>query len=128
MMKKRMRKKGHWSNSENGRNAYKKCLEDRKKSNKLEREHLRKIKDFAKGDVVTLHIGIRNPKQTEEKVLRVYDKTYKISLGFDDYVLIHKEQLRGYPNSIIKDVTGDGRRFVDEDIKLVLEDHIKNNS
>lgn len=120
-MKKQHRRKGHWSDSENGRKAYKSCLEDRRKSNKIERERLSKIKEVDVGDEVTLLIGARKPKKVKEKVLRVYDKTYKISLGSDDYVLISKERLHGYPNSIIKDVSGDRRRYIDEDVKLILK-------
>jgi len=117
-MKKRIRRKGHWSDSENGRKAYKSHLQELKEYNKSERERLSKIIDFEKGDEVTLLVGVIKPKQVKEKVLRIYDKTYKVSLGYDDYVLIHKEQLSGYPNSIIKDASGDGRRYIDENIKL----------
>lgn len=51
----------------------------------------------------------------------VYNKTYKVSLGDNDYVLIHKEQLNGYPNSIIKAISGDGRRYINEDIRLIID-------
>lgn len=51
--------------------------------------------------------------------MKVYDKSYKISFGFNDYVLIKKESLSGFPNSIVKSRTGDSRRFVNTKLKLI---------
>lgn len=68
-MKKRIRRKGHWSDSENWRKAYKAYLQESLEFNKIERERLSKIKDFEKDDEVTLLVGVINPKQVKEKNL-----------------------------------------------------------
>ena len=104
--------------SEKGREAYKKHLQDVRYKNSIERERLSQIADVSAGQEVTIkyHKHLR-----QEKVLRVCAKTYKVSLGEDDYVLIGKESLHGFPNSIIKQITGDSRRYIGEDIKMILQ-------
>lgn len=97
--------------------AYKKHLEDIKEFKKNEREEYKQIKDYENNEIVLL-TNKRTKNQYQETVIKVYDKSYKISFGLEDYVLIDKKSLFGYPNSINKSYTGDGRRFVGEEIYL----------
>lgn len=110
-MRKKRNKKEHWSDNSNARATYVRHLSELKAEKKKERERLKKICDFEKGEIVLL--AYKNTER-EERVTRINDKTYRVSFGDDDYVLIDKEQLSGYPNSVIKETTGDGRRFVGE--------------
>lgn len=103
-----------WSNNSKGIKTYAAIARQRKIDNKKERERLKKIRDFDKDDEINLNY---KGKTFKEKVLRVYNKTYKVSF-IDDYVLIGKESLSGYPNSVIKDITGDSRRYVGEEVRL----------
>lgn len=107
--------------SEKGREVYKKHLKDARSEKDSERERLSQIADVSVGQEVTLMYGRYHQHSRQEKVLRVCAKTYKVSLGEDDYVLIGKESLHGFPNSIIKEITGDSRRYIGEDIKMILQ-------
>ena len=108
-----------WTDNKNARDSYAIMLKQNREYNKIERERLSKIKDFSKGQKVKLtyknHIY-------DEIVLRVNQKSYTISFGNDDIVKIHKEKLYGYPKSIIDSVTGDGRKYIGETVKLLKED------
>lgn len=103
---------------------HKKELSDYKKS---ERERLKLIKDFEINEEV---IVIYKKKEYNEKILKIYDKTYKvsfnsndyISLDSNDYILFDKESRFGYPNSTVVAITGDGRRYIGENCKLVKKD------
>jgi hypothetical protein len=72
------------------------------------------------GDTVIVKIEQnRGYRLSTEKVLKINKLTYSISLGDDDYVLISKISLLGYPQVVINDRTGDGRRFVGRLVKLI---------
>lgn len=113
------KKRSHWSKSENGIRAYKRMLSDEKKAKKEERLRLKEIRDFEVGQEVILKEICFKKREYKEKVLRVYDKSYKISFNEYDYVLINKESLIGCPNLIVKSITGDGRRYVGSELKLI---------
>lgn len=112
---------GTFLESEKGREIYKKHLQDARSEKDSERERLNQIADVRVGQEVTLVYGRHYQNTRQEKVLRVCAKTYKVSLGEDDYVLIGKESLHGFPNSIIKEITGDSRRYIGENIKMILQ-------
>lgn len=116
-MKKHLKKMTKKQKMRNFKNAYVSHLATFKMLNKLERDRLKKIVEFSVGQEVTI---LYNKYERQEKVLKVCDKTYKVSLGDDDYVLINKDTKTGLPNSVLKNYTGDGRRFVGELCRLQL--------
>ena len=110
-----------WADNENARKAYSDNLKSVRKENKKERERLSKIKDFEKGQKVQLkHKDIIY----NEVVLKVNQKSYTVSFRGDSLVNIDKEYLHGYPKYIIDAKTGDGRRYVGENVKLLKEINI----
>jgi hypothetical protein len=96
-----------------------KIKKEAKEYNKKEKERLSKIRDFDVDEIVILSRGNISFRGV---VKRVNNKTYSIEFFLtnnkNDLVLIDKETLTGIPNSIKKSITGDGRRFVGEDLKL----------
>jgi len=89
-----------------------------KKILKEERERLSKIKDFEVGEKVK--IKYKNFIR-EESVIRINSKTYTLSFFEDDKVLISKDTLTGIPNSVYKTITGDGRKFVGENVSILTK-------
>jgi hypothetical protein len=94
-----------WTDNENAKKAYSDNLKSVKEENKKERERLSKIKDFEKGQKVQLkHKDI------------IYNE---VILRGDSLVNIDKEYFNGYPKYIIDSKTGDGRRYVGENVTLL---------
>lgn len=90
---------------------------------KKEHERLKKICDFTIGEKVVL---LWKKYKIEGIVKKINIKTYSIKTD-KNYILINKESLLGYDNDLIKDISGDGRRFVNEHYKLVKYPTAKDN-
>lgn len=108
-------------NTFNNISNYSKSLREHKKEisefKKQQRERLSAISIVNVDDIVSLKYKKNIAKC---KVLKVNKLTYKIDIGCNDYVLIDKESLMGYSNFLKKSYTGDGRRFVGEEYKLIV--------
>jgi hypothetical protein len=107
-----------WLDNEQAKKSYLKHLNSIKKQNKEEREKLAKIKDFEKGQKVQI---LYKNVIYNEVILRVNQKSYTVSFLNDGIVNLHKETLSGFPKYIIDEKTGDGRRYIGENVKLLKE-------
>lgn len=105
----------HWSKTKNGINAYIDNLKKESMLKKEERERLKKIVDFRVGQEIEVFY---KGKLYGAEVTRINDKTYTVQFTYGK-VLIGKETHCGYPESVIKCITGDGRRYVGESVRIV---------
>lgn len=96
--------------------AYADNVRFHKEENRKQRERLSKIRDYETGDVVELE---KNGRSFNGTVFRVNQKTYSVRFDIKRIVRIGKESLSGIPNDIIEESTGDGRRFIGEEIRIV---------
>lgn len=104
-----------WLDSEKGRKAYIENLKSIKEDNKNERERLSQIRDYEKDEIVS----ITYKKTSYDGIVKkVNQKSYTVLFDTDRLVSIGKETLSGTPKDVIEDRTGDGRRFVGENVYI----------
>lgn len=116
-----MMRKKRSKNKNNNISNYAKSLREHKKEisefKKQQRDYFSTISVVNIGDIVSLSY---KGSIIKCKVLKINKLTYKIDIGGDDYVLIDKESLIGYSNFLKKSYTGDGRRFIGEEYRLIV--------
>lgn len=104
-------------------NVYKRVKEYNKEYSLNEKARLRLIKDFEVGEEVDLKYKQKSYKGT---VIRINIKTYTVMFDYGK-VLICKDGLSGILDSVKYDYTGDGRRFVNANVKLIKYDNSHSN-